>query len=120
MAELNTTDERTADACCVPEAQASCCEPSAKSECCDADHGEGCECSADRGGDTILRARRQERADAIGTRDRRLARVRATEPWTSPEGLWETAQAVVGATVRLRLRSLWSRTAYRPRPAALA
>lgn len=57
MAELSTTDETTADSCCAPEAQATCCEPSAKVECCDPSHGEGCECSAVRGGDAILRSR---------------------------------------------------------------
>ena len=33
MAELTTTAETTASACCAPEAQATCCEPSAKAEC---------------------------------------------------------------------------------------
>jgi hypothetical protein len=45
MAEL-TAPETTADACCVPEQQASCCEPSAKGDCCDPGHGEGCGCAA--------------------------------------------------------------------------
>jgi arsenite methyltransferase len=44
MAELTTTAETTANACCAPEAQVTCCEPSAKADCCG--HDEGCGCTA--------------------------------------------------------------------------
>ncbi len=58
MAELTTATETTASSCCAAEAQASCCEPSAKAECCDPSHGEGCECSAGKGAEAIVRARK--------------------------------------------------------------
>ena len=63
MAELTTTDETPANACCAPEAQATCCDPSAKAECCDPSHDEGCGCSAGQGAPDI-RERVRERYPA--------------------------------------------------------
>ncbi len=62
MAELTTTTETTASACCAPEAQATCCEPNAKAECCDPSHSEDCKCSAGKGADSSdIRERMRER-----------------------------------------------------------
>lgn len=69
MAELTTTAETTANACCAPEAQAACCEPSAKADCCDPSHGEGCDCAADttrtQGGDIREQVRERYAAAAV-------------------------------------------------------
>jgi arsenite methyltransferase len=57
MAELTTATETTASPCCAAEAQATCCEPSAKAQCCPS-HGEDCQCSAGKGADAIVSARK--------------------------------------------------------------
>ncbi len=58
MVEVTTTTETTASSCCVPAAQATCCEPSTKAECCGPSHGKDCQCSAGKGANAFMRARK--------------------------------------------------------------
>ena len=60
MAALSTPTKTTAGSCCIPEAQATCCDPSAKDECCGPSHSEDCECSAGKGADAFVGARKPD------------------------------------------------------------
>jgi len=78
MAELSAV-EKTANACCAPEAQASCCESSVKAECCGDSHAEGCGCDAGRASDAPTPALDDAQADDLREQVRERYAAAATQ-----------------------------------------